>query len=253
MCGPVPACMASVSGLKSKVYNQFVGARERTVDVYFSDMGVLDGPGEGSQLQILSADERRRADNFRFERDRRMFIACRATLRKLLAERMDVAPESLEFQYGPQGKPSVSGADVSFNASHSGQWFACAISSGGDLGMDIEQVHPLDEMTTMARHFFAPAEVDRLLSIPERHRVQSFFECWTRKEAVIKATGEGVSRALDSFEVTFGPGVSPYLVRLDGAQNPGWPMCAFKPADGYVAALTAPEMFGEVRVSHLAR
>ena len=228
-----------------------MGAIARTVDVFFSYMGDRDASTERRDRRILSTDERARADRFHFERDRRMFISCRATLRRLLGERMGIPPESLVFEHGPQGKPWLPGTETSFNLSHSGQWFACAISSGGTLGMDIERIQPLDDMLGMAQHFFAPAEVERLFAIPEDERTHSFFQCWTRKEAVIKATGEGVSRPLDSFEVSFGTGVAPALLRLDCQLNPPWPMHSFEPTPGYLAALTSPGPIGDVRTYFL--
>jgi 4'-phosphopantetheinyl transferase len=215
-------------------------------------MGSRDASSERRDSQILTSDERARADRFHFERDRRMFISCRAELRRLLSQRTGKSPESLVFDHGPQGKPSLPGCEISFNLSHSGQWFACAVSSGGPLGMDIEHIHPLDDMLAMAQHFFAPAEVQRLFAIPESERTYSFFECWTRKEAVIKATGEGVSRPLDSFEVAFGRGIAPALLRLDNQPNPPWPMHSFNPAPDYLAALTSPTAIGDVRTIFLS-
>jgi len=214
-------------------------------------MGDRDASTERRNRQILTSDERTRADLFRFERDRRMFISCRATLRRLLAERTSKPPESFLFEHGPQGKPSLPGAGISFNLSHSGQWFACAISNGGPLGIDIERIQSLNDMPGMAQHFFAPAEVERLFAAPESERTHSFFQCWTRKEAVIKATGEGVSRPLDSFEVAFGSGVAPALLRLDDQANPPWPMHSFEPAPGYLAALTSPTAISDIRTIFL--
>ena len=100
-------------------------------------------------------------------------------------------------------------------------------------------------MLHLAQHFFAPAEVQRLLSLPEDAKMESFFECWTRKEAVIKATGEGISRPLDSFEVAFGPGVAPALLRLDDDLNPLWEMYSYQPAPDYIATLGFPLRAGQ--------
>ncbi len=240
------------------MYNKFVEATgaARAVEVFFCDMGAADESSLQRDWKILNADERQRAGRFHFDRDRRMFVSCRATLRRLLAERTSRAPESLTFAFGPHGKPSLPGTNVSFNLSHAGQWFACAISTGGalgiELGIDIEHLRPLEDMQALVRHFFAPAEVERLASISKAEKTHSFFECWTRKEAVIKATGEGVSRPLDSFEVAFGPNTAPALVRLDDRLNPGWPMHTFTPAPNYIAALTAPQALGAVHTKFLA-
>ena len=217
------------------------------IDVFFAEMATDDASHQ-HHWKLLNADERERADRFHFQRDRRMFVACRATLRTLLATYTGVSAQSLKFEFGSHGKPSLPHTGISFNVSHAGSWFACAtsVSSGArtdaaiDIGIDIEHMHPLPGLHAMAQHFFAPAEVERLAEIPENVRIRSFFECWTRKEAVIKATGEGVSRPLDSFEVAFGPDTEPALLRLDQQRNPGWGMHTFDPAPDYVAALTSP-------------
>jgi len=221
------------------------------VDVFFCNMDGRDAARRRLDWQILSEDERKRAERFHFDRDRDMFTACRAALRRLLARRTGTAPESLAFDYGDRGKPSLRGSGLNFNISHAGTWFACAISDGPAIGIDIEHIRPLEDMAAMARHFFAPAEVARLESLPEADRTHSFFQCWTRKEAVIKATGEGVSRPLDSFEVAFGPAAAPALLRLDDHRNPGWSMLSFDPAPDTIAALTSPAPLGEVRIVDL--
>lgn len=205
--------------------------------------------GWRQELPTLNEEERGRAARFRFERDRGMFVCCRAALRRILAERTGQDAGSLAFQAGAHGKPALVGGGIEFNVSHSGEWFACAVSAQGPVGVDVEEIHALRDMLTVAQHHFAPAEVKRLFAIPEQDRKRSFFECWTRKEAVIKATGEGLSRRLDSFEVAFGPGVEPALLRLDQRLNPGWEMQSFDPAPGYVAALTGAGITGAVRMS----
>ena len=230
------------------------------IDVFFAEMAT-DDVSHQRDWKLLHADERERADRFHFQRDRRMFVACRATLRTLLATYAGVLPQSLEFEFGSHGKPFLPHTGISFNVSHAGSWFACAtsVSSGAptdaaiDIGIDIEHMHPLPGLHAMAQHFFAPAEVERLAELPENVRTRSFFECWTRKEAVIKATGEGVSRLLHSFEVAFGPDTEPALLRLDQQRNPGWGMHTFDPAPGYVAALTSPNYCLGRQSFHLPR
>ena len=198
-------------------------------------------------LELLNQEEQVRAARFHFERDRSMFVCCRAQLRRILAEHTGCAPAAIQLQAGPRGKPALVGGKIEFNVSHAGHWFACAVSEQTPLGVDIEEEHPLRDMVAVAEHFFAPAEVMQLFATDEKDRTRSFFECWTRKEAVIKATGEGISRPLDSFEVAFGPGVLPALLRLDSQKTPGWQMLSFEPAPGYIAALTATGRLGPVR------
>ncbi len=157
------------------------------IDVFFAEMAT-DDVSHQRDWKLLHADERERADRFPFQRDPRMFVACRATLRTLLATYAGVLPQSLEFEFGSHGKPFLPHTGISFNVSHAGSWFACAtsVSSGAptdaaiDIGIDIEHMHPLPGLHAMAQHFFAPAEVERLAEIPENVRIRSFFECWTR-------------------------------------------------------------------------
>lgn len=201
------------------------------------------------ELAILNEEEQARAARFHFERDCGMFVCCRAALRRILADRTGRDAAALRFAVGPCGKPALLGDGIEFNVSHAGHWFACAVSENGPVGIDVEQVHAMRDMLAVAQHFFAPAEVERLFAIAEPDRTQSFFECWTRKEAVIKATGEGVSRPLDSFEVAFGPGSVAALLRLDDQLNPGWGMRSFEPAPGYLAALSAPDRLGTMQVT----
>ena len=225
------------------MYKWSVGALRR-IEVFFCEFRGY----KSADRRLLSLDEIERAERFHFERDRQFFVFCRARLRSLIAEHVNASAERLRFAYGPMGKPSLNDGPQ-FNASHAGDWFALALTDEGpEIGVDIEHVHRLDDMLSMARHFFAPAEAHRLLTIAEAQRTRSFFECWTRKEAVIKATGEGVSRPLDSFEVAFGPGATPALLRIDQDLNPGWQMTSFEPAPEYLAALTSSAPWSEIVV-----
>ncbi len=192
--------------------------------------------------QLLSHDELEAANRFHFDRLRDFYIFCRGTLRRILSSYLDLPAREIKFLYGPRGKPylNLTGPSLEFNASHSGSLFACAISNVGPIGFDIEEIRPLSDALSIGKNFFSPAECQRLTAIPEPERIHAFFQCWTRKEAVIKATGEGVSRPLDSFEVAFGPHVAPNLLRIDTDTSPGWQMHSFNPAPGYVGALTSP-------------
>lgn len=198
---------------------------------------------------LLSPDERERADCYKFDHLSDFYTFCRGTLRRILARYSEASAEQIEFVYGNAGKPSlVDGARLEFNASHSGDLFVCAVSNGLPLGIDVEQICPLTDMSSVARNFFAPPEQTHLSSIDEKDRTQAFYECWTRKEAVIKATGEGVGRPLDSFEVAFGPGFAARLLRLDEERFPEWQMYAFEPKPGYVGAIASPHSWSTLRV-----
>jgi 4'-phosphopantetheinyl transferase len=170
-------------------------------------------PQEVARLRgLLAPDERRRADRYRFERDRSRYIVGRATLRLLLASYLDVAPGELEIGYGEFEKPYLADGP-SFNISHSGAVVLYAFAVAGELGIDVELDDANLARERIAERFFSPAEVSVLRSLPAEAQPHAFLSCWTRKEAFIKARGDGLSLALDSFDVTLAPDVPAALLR----------------------------------------
>jgi 4'-phosphopantetheinyl transferase len=160
-------------------------------------------PGELELPDVLSEDERQRAARFVFEKDRRFFAACRSALRMLVSGYLQTRAEELSFVYTEKGKPRVAGeTGLRFNISHSGGMAVFAFSRGCDLGVDVELVRPVPEIDNIARRFFCPEECSELLAIAPTEKPAAFFRCWTRKEAYIKATGDGLSAPLDQFQVT---------------------------------------------------
>jgi len=151
---------------------------------------------------LLSPEEQQRAERFRFSHLRERFRIGRGMLRTLLAAYCKVAPEALRFAYSEYSKPSLPEfPNCSFNVSHSGDLWACAIGTGAPLGIDIEHIRPLPDRDALARRFFAPAEHQAINSYAEADRAAAFYRCWTRKEAYLKALGFGLSKGLASFEV----------------------------------------------------
>jgi 4'-phosphopantetheinyl transferase len=202
---------------------------------------------EGADLsrscsKILSRDEMERAARFHFERHRRLFEASRAATRMILGAYLDMAPEKLVFRYAAKGKPELAAegpeSEIKFNVSHSRHRAILAVSPH-QLGVDIEFVDKDFGGEEIARRFFSPAEVDTLLAVDERSRPAAFFDCWTRKEAYIKAVGEGLSLPLDSFDVAFGPQVPPALLRVKDfpEETARWRMYEIPAPAGYAAAL----------------
>jgi 4'-phosphopantetheinyl transferase len=189
----------------------------------------------------LSADETERAGRFRFEKHRRAFVLGRGALRGLAASYLGMTPASVCFSYGPKGKPSLADLDnrLKFNVSNSGDLAAYAFTLGCEIGVDVEHRHRMLEIEGIARRFFAAAEVEELMSLPESHQHDGFFNCWTRKEAYIKAIGEGLSVPLHSFQVTLRPGVAARMVMLDGSAAAAecWKFHSFTPASDYSGAI----------------
>ena len=201
----------------------------------------LERPAEivARMREVLADDERMRADRFRFDRDRSRYIVGRALLRGLLARYLDVEPEDLEFEYGAFDKPALDSGPW-FNLSHSGSVALFAVSGEGELGVDVE----LDEADfaheRIAERFFSPAEVSALRALPADAQPRAFLTCWTRKEAFIKARGDGLSLALDSFDVTLSPDAPVALLRTAWCSEEAerWSMEDLSDSRaGYVAAV----------------
>lgn len=169
--------------------------------------------------KLLSSDEQLRADRFHFERDRRRFIVARGVLRMLLGGHLGIAPAAIAFGYAQHGKPFVTNhaAKIHFNLSHSGERALYALSPSCQLGVDIESLDNDIDYNSLASRFFTPRECAVLLRVPEPDRKRAFLSCWTRKEAVVKAIGNGLSLPLDQFEVMAGPDNAPRV--LDAGAN----------------------------------
>ncbi len=200
----------------------------------------LDGAPEAAVASSLSADERERARRFRFERDRQRFVAARGLLRRLVGRYLDQEPARVRFGYGPRGKPFVDAAGgLRFNVSHSAGLALVAFAWGREVGVDVERLRPVPEAEDIARQYFSRWEESELRRLPEGERAAAFFRCWTRKEAFVKATGDGLSRPLDAFDVTLAPGEPARLVRVAGepeAARRFW-MVDVSPGRGFAAAL----------------
>jgi len=162
---------------------------------------------------LLSDDECARAGRFRFERDRARYVAGRGTLRLLLSAYTGVAAAQLRFRYGEFGKPALSDGGPSFNLSHSGGLAIYAFRREGEIGVDVELECADYARERIPERFFSPREVADLRSLAPELQPRAFLNCWTRKEAFIKARGDGLSLALDSFDVTLAPGQPAALLR----------------------------------------
>ncbi|MBV9770481.1 MAG: 4'-phosphopantetheinyl transferase superfamily protein [Bryobacterales bacterium] len=192
-------------------------------------------------LSSLSPEEKGRAERFRFDRHRRAFVLGRAALRALLGSYLGIANADVKFVYGRHGKPALADPEspLRFNASNSGNLAAYAFTYGCEIGVDLEQYRALSDIENIARRFFSPEETAELLGAPESERIVAFFNCWTRKEAYIKAMGGGLSIPLDSFRVALLPGVAPEMLSLEGSVDAArrWTLCDFTPAQDYAGAI----------------
>jgi 4'-phosphopantetheinyl transferase len=146
---------------------------------------------------ILSEEEQERAGHFRFERHHNRFIAARGFLRSLLAIYLECAPDELQFEYDQNGKPALTGtfaaSGLAFNLAHSQDLALIAVTRLGPIGVDVEQIRPMADADELVERFFSPRENALFRTLPDDQKNAAFFKLWTRKEAWLKATGEGIS------------------------------------------------------------
>jgi len=198
----------------------------------------VDEAERGRLFAYLAEDEVARALRFVFDRDRHRYVVARGRMREILARVLGTTAAALRFSYSSHDKPSLAeaSAPLHFNLSHSEGLAALGVSRARELGVDVEHVRPLKE--DIAERFFSRGEVAALRALPEDQQLAAFYRCWTRKEAVVKAIGEGLSRPLDSFDVTLDPDAA-RLLRMDGeADGPQvWQLAHFAPAPGFAGAV----------------
>ena len=224
-----------------------------TVHLWRVDLAGLAAHAE-RLAETLAPDELARAARFRFARDRLRFVAGRAALRAILARYLGCAPREIAFVYGAHGKPALAppvlpplpsqrergpGGDgqLQFNLAHSAELALVAVARGRVVGVDVEALRALPELAAMIDKVCTPREQAALRALPDAELSAAFFEIWTRKEAVLKARGDGLGVALDRVEVALGQPAR--LLRLDGdPQAPRrWSLRTLASAPGYVATL----------------
>jgi len=207
----------------------------------------LDVPPETSArlYATLAPDERTRSERFHFERDRQRFIVARGVMRDILASYLQTEPGQICFVYNAFGKPALGqefGSRLKFNLSHSAGLALIAIATDSNVGVDLEYIRGQSDYADIARCFFSAAEVDCLMALPSHLCAEAFFSCWTKKEAYVKACGEGLAIPLNSFSVplTTDPALTPVDLRVgstDVAPARRWSLYTLRPAAGYAGAL----------------
>ena len=190
----------------------------------------------------LSSDEQQRAERFRFPHDSHRFIASRGILRALLGRYLQIPPEQLQFCYGTSGKPALSNDranGLTFNISHSEDLMLCAIARCGCVGIDLEYLRPVNNLEDLTQRFFSAQEHAAIHALPSASRLRAFFQYWTCKEALLKATGEGLT-SLSAIEIRMIDHVA-HLVRWNNTEGSAssWFLELFTPTPEYVAAIAA--------------
>ena len=197
----------------------------------------VDGRSADAE-RLLSPDERDRAARFALPHLRSRWVAARTALRTILGSYLDRPPASLAFAIGARGKPSLEGP-LHFNLAHSGDLALVAVTSAAPIGVDLEQVRPVREAEAIARRFFSPDECADLAAVSHPDRDYAFLSCWTRKEALLKASGEGLALPLDRFRVSVIPGAPARLLSVAGDETAAraWWLAHLDPAPGFVGAV----------------
>jgi len=188
-------------------------------------------------LPSLSGEERVRASRFRTTEHRVRFVVAHGALRHILASHTGVPPGRIALATTETGKPFIPGSSLAFNLSHSDGLAICAVAPEGELGADVECLRPIDDADALVERFFAADERRQYEALPPQERLTTFYSIWTRKEAFLKATGAGLNRELQSFDVDVSPEATAPALR-SMVDPPGrWALRAFVPQDGYVAAV----------------
>ena len=204
--------------------------------------------------RLLAEDEQARAARFRFDRHRRQYAVGRGALRTLLAFYLGTRPELIGFTYGPRGKPFLAepfaAGGLQFNLSNSDEMALVGLVQGVEIGMDVEYLKPMPDCEQISERFFSASERQVLRGIPGRAKEETFFNCWTRKEAYLKAVGEGLAAPLDSFDVTLAPGDPPRMLTHEGDAERAarWFFHHLVPAEKYVGAVAIEGGAWEVKV-----
>lgn len=200
----------------------------------------------------LSEDEQRRAIRYHFPEHRDRFVVCHAALRAIISRYLNRPSREIEFGYGAQGKPYLNhpqeNIPLHFNLSHSHNLALIAVTLQREIGVDLEYIRPDFIPGEIAERFFSPAENEKLRTLPASEQRLAFFHCYTRKEAFIKARGDGLTCPLDQFDVEVMPGRAAALLRTcwDPQEASRWSMANLAPGPGYVGALVVEGELGRL-------
>ncbi len=189
---------------------------------------------------ILNKEERERALKFRFEKDRNCSIIARGVLRNLISEYTSLDAKNVHFEFGTNGKPYICHHNsIQFNVSHAADAIVFGFTKSHILGIDVECTEGDLDVENVAKAFFSDTEVKSLLKLDRVYHKQAFYNCWTRKEAFIKAEGSGLSFPLKEFSVSLESPIVAELLETHWNKNEKdkWTLTAFTPAKNYIGAL----------------
>jgi 4'-phosphopantetheinyl transferase len=224
------------------------------VHIWRGSLDLSESSGKALE-KLLTSDEADRAARFHFEADRRHYIAARGCLRNLLGRYLGMHPAEIRFNYNEFGKPSLAEPnkhELNFSLAHSGSLALYALTLKRQIGVDLEFIRRDFAVDEIAHRFFSAGEVEGLDRIPAALRHVAFFNCWTRKEAFVKAIGAGLSTPLDQFEVSLAPNEPVALLQThwDRRDAARWSLAELDPGPGYVAAVAVAGHNWELRTWH---
>jgi len=205
----------------------------------------LSKPDLDFLFQLLDSNEQSRANSFLKEADKYRYIAAHGVLRIFLNEML--GEKGYTFEKNAYGKPYVPQASIQFNLSHSGNMILLAFTNNIPIGVDVEQMRDIDKVDLIVKEYLHPNEVKELSACQLHESDQAFFSCWSKKEAVSKALGLGLSFPLNAFSVSSVPLLGNWCLNLPLKYPQSWTLLAFKPFDGYFAAIAAPKSGLRVR------
>lgn len=195
-------------------------------------------------------------ERFHFVRDQERFAVCHGNLRHILGSYLQLQPSLLQFSQNRYGKPVISqlprSAALNFNLSHTKGLALLGVARGMEIGLDVEQIQPIE--AEVATQYFSPCELITLGQLEESAWLHGFYNCWTRKEAILKAEGVGLNVRLDAFDVSLAPDALPELIahRPSAGLKTEWILSALKPSPDAVAALATSRAPVEVSCWQLA-
>lgn len=205
-------------------------------------------------FEKLSIDEREKANSYYFEKDRNRYIARRGILRQILGNYLNEEPRRLEFRLEKNNKPVLESGNgnnaIHFNITHSNGVGLFALCRSGEIGVDLEWLGNHVDCEEIRKRFWSDRENKEWRLLSEGEKREAFFNVWTCKEAFLKARGEGLSRPLDTFDISLFPSDSSRLLAIDGdpVEAFQWQVHNFKTLSGYAAAFAVKSRMMDVKL-----
>lgn len=195
---------------------------------------------------ILSDDELLKAGRYKFENLRMNYIISRSMLRIILSGYLQISPSEIHFNYTNKGKPFLSETNLKFNLSHSNDYTVYAFNRKEEIGVDLEFLREVPDAGRISKNYFSAEEIKELNEVDKENLYRAFLNCWTRKEAFIKAKGDGLSFPLENFSVSLKPETTPELLWVKNEDKNNWSLYDLNIDDDYVSCLAVQSVKKEI-------